>query len=268
MIELQAIRVDAGGRTILGPVDLAILPGTLTSIIGPNGAGKSTLVKVLSGEIRPFAGTVRQGGEPIDRMMPEALAARRAVLSQAIHLSFPFTVMEVVRLGLQGRAGLLPAARRRIAIETLRRVDLAGFEARQFASLSGGEQQRVHLARVLCQVGAAVEDDLPKLLVLDEPIASLDIRHQIEVLRIARDFADEGGAVVAVLHDINLAAGFSDRLVVMRKGLIAGDGEPDLLMKTGLIPEVFGIAMSLVHSIPGHGTVLLPDFRRAVSNPS
>ena len=146
-------------------------------------------------------------------MKPWQAASMRAVLPQATALSFPFTVREIVRLGLiGGRSGALPGEDERLPDRALARVDLDGFAGRFYQELSGGEQQRVQLARVLCQVWAPVLDGRPRYLFLDEPVSSLDIKHQLMIMNIARDFAKRGGGVVAILHDLNLTAMYADRV--------------------------------------------------------
>lgn len=241
MLALQDIVLRRGGRAILDAVSLELRAGRFTVLVGPNGAGKSTLLKVLTGELRPDAGTVRLDGTPLQAVRPDLLAARRAVLPQASHLAFPFTVLEVVRLGLEARPGLSPEARRREPALALQRVDLAGFAGRAFQDLSGGEQQRGHLARVLAQIGPPVEGGRAKALLLDEPTASLDLRHQLDVLALARDFADRGGLALAIVHDLNLAAAFADRLVVLDEGRIALDGAPGAILRDKRMERIFDV---------------------------
>ncbi|RIX98183.1 heme ABC transporter ATP-binding protein [Aureimonas flava] len=249
MITLEDAAVGYRARTALHPTSLAIASGTFTVVVGPNGAGKSTLLKVMTGEIAPQTGRVRLDAEPLGAVPPRALARRRAVLPQSSALAFPFTVAEIVRLGLEagGRADGRDAI-----VAALARVDLAGFSGRTYQELSGGEQQRVHLARVLCQIGEPVENGQPHFLFLDEPISSLDIRHQIAVLRIAREFADQGGGVLAVLHDLNLAAGFADRILVLADGRVIGDGSPAEVLTDALIERAFGLPLR-VGALPAAG---------------
>jgi iron complex transport system ATP-binding protein len=245
MLALDAVSLALGGRTILDRVSLDLSPGQVTILVGPNGAGKSTILKLLSGELRPDDGTVRLDGRPLATERPEVLAARRAVLPQASALAFPFTVLEVVRLGLDARAGLSPEARRLEPLAALERVDLADFAGRRFQDLSGGEQQRVHLARVLAQTGDPVQDGVPRALLLDEPTSSLDLRHQIGVLSIARGFADAGGLAFAILHDLNLAAAFADRILVLDRGALALDGAPEAILYDSRLAAIFGIALDV-----------------------
>jgi iron complex transport system ATP-binding protein len=211
MFVAQNASVIRDGRALVADVDLALRPGVFTVVIGPNGAGKSTLLKALSGEIPPDRGQVFCHERPLARLSAVELAADRAVLPQSTTLSFPFTALEVVRMGAIANGSLDPT---RAARAALVRVGLEGFEARPCRALSGGEQQRVQFARALAQVPLPVEHGRARALFLDEPTSSLDIGHQIGVLEIARDFARRGGAVLAILHDLNLAAEFADHLVV------------------------------------------------------
>lgn len=255
MIEAEQITVRAGTRRLLSDVSLAVEPGRVTVVIGPNGAGKSTLMRTVTGEIRPAAGVVRLDGQPIERIGAGRLAERRAVLPQSASLAFPFTVHEVVRLGVSRLRD--PAAVRGRVAEALSRVDLSGFGGRFFQELSGGEQQRVHLARVLCQVWKPIEDDVPNYLFLDEPTASLDLRHQILILDEARRFARAGGGVVAILHDLNLAALYGDHLVVIADGHVAAEGPPQKVLTDQMIRSVFGIVIR-VGSAPTDRPFILP----------
>lgn len=242
MIEARDLSLAYGGRTVLDRVSIAIRPGQLTVLAGPNGAGKSSLLKALSGEVEPAAGAAFLDGRDLRQFQPARLSRRRAVLPQSSQLAFPFTVAEIVRLGLEaGGHRQRPEAVR----SALARVGLAGFGGRSYGELSGGEQSRVHLARVLAQAGAPVETGEPRYLFLDEPVSSLDIRHQVEVLAIARDFALGGGGVVAVLHDLNLASGFADRLVVLSNGRVAADGTPRQVLTDALMEEVFGVKLRI-----------------------
>lgn len=259
MLELDAVEVLAGDRRILGPVSLGLPAGGLVAIVGPNGAGKSTLLKVLAGETRPVGGEIRLQGADMAAFSASRLARRRAVLSQSLEVAFPFTVHEVVSLGFDGAPRALTAWQKAARIEAmLERVDLAGFGSRNIQTLSGGERQRVHLARVLCQIGEAVDEEGPKLLLLDEPVSSLDIRHQVDTLHMARDFAQKGGLVVVVLHDLNLAAAFADRMILMRNGRIAEDGDPVTLLNGQTVDEVFAIAMTRIERGPGRPPVIMP----------
>ncbi|ESZ48392.1 iron ABC transporter [Mesorhizobium sp. L2C054A000] len=239
MIEARDVSVAMGGKRIVANVDFVARPGEIAAIVGPNGSGKTTFLKALSGDLA-FAGTVAVNGRDLTAMKPVEAATVRAVLPQAATLSFPFTVHEVVRLGLiGGRSGVLPGEDDRLPERALARVDLDGFAGRFYQELSGGEQQRVQLARVLCQVWAPVLDGKPRYLYLDEPVSSLDIKHQLIIMNIARDFARRGGGVIAILHDLNLTAMYADRIFVMHRGRLAADGSPQEVLSDDLIEKVF-----------------------------
>ncbi|WP_409518403.1 MULTISPECIES: heme ABC transporter ATP-binding protein [unclassified Haematobacter] len=218
------ITLRAGRRVILDRVSLSAPAGALTAIVGPNGSGKTTLIRALTGEVR-HDGRVTLDGQDIAGLSPAVLAGLRGVLPQASLLSFPFTVREVVRLGCDA------ALTRPPSVETaLASVGLPGFEGRFYQELSGGEQQRVQLARVLAQVWEPVLNGRPRWLFLDEPVASLDIGHQLTVMRLARDYARRGGGVVAVMHDLNLTALFADKVVLLHEGrIVAADTPRDVL---------------------------------------
>lgn len=245
MLEVRRVCVRLGGKVILHGVDLELAPGELVSVIGPNGSGKTTLVRALTGEVRA-EGEIRLLGRRLSELRPRELAERRAVLPQASLLSFPFTVREVVRLGVSsGYPGVPLDALEGLPERALERVDLAGFAGRFFQELSGGEQQRVQLARVLCQVWKPVVEGKPRCLLLDEPVSNLDVHHQLAIMRLARDFADRGGAVLAVMHDLNLAAMFSDRLIAMQNGRAAAVGPVKEVLTDELLRDVFGCALAV-----------------------
>ncbi|MEL7048728.1 MAG: ATP-binding cassette domain-containing protein, partial [Pseudomonadota bacterium] len=212
MLEARAVTVIVNSRRILENANLTLLPGQLTVVMGPNGAGKSTLFKALSGELTPTSGGVYLDGQSLLKTSPALLSARRAVVPQASHLSFPFTVLEVVLLGAT-IPGLTTASKiqNAMAQDAIVGVGLEGFSERLYVSLSGGERQRVHLARALCQLnaGASIRQK-PALLLLDEPTSSLDLKHQIKILKHVAAKAQDGYAVLVVLHDLNLAAAFAD----------------------------------------------------------
>ena len=258
MIAAHELTFIRGGRTLVDAVNLELKPATMTVVIGPNGAGKSTLLKLMTGEIRPDGGSVVLDGADVTTLSARELAGRRAVLPQSLALSFPFTALEIVRMGAIAYGSLTPERNARAA---LHRVGLAGFEGRSYQALSGGEQQRVQFARVLAQAPQPVENGVAKALFLDEPTSSLDIGHQIAVLEIARDFARAGGAVLAILHDLNLAAEFADRLVVLHRGRVVASGTPAETLSDRTISEVYGISGAVGRVPPAHIPFVLPQAR-------
>ncbi len=258
MLEARDVSVSIGGRKIVSETSLTATPGEVTAIVGPNGSGKTTLLKALSGDL-PYQGHVTINGHDIAAIAPWKLAQMRAVLPQATSLSFPFTVREIVRLGIiGGRSGALAGEDARLPDRALAAVDLDGFAGRFYQELSGGEQQRVQLARVLCQVWAPVLEGAPRYLLLDEPVSSLDIRHQLIIMKIARDFASRGGGVVAILHDLNLTAMFADNVLVMHKGRGAVAGTPQEVLTDDTLERVFHVSLK-VGALPGGMPFVLPQ---------
>lgn len=233
------VSLRIGRKVLVDGVDAAVRPGRLLAIIGPNGAGKSTLMRVLSGELVPDAGQVRLDGRLLEQIPRRTLAKRRGFLRQRFAVTSPLSVEQVVRLGRapyssRGLSDLDGVIARRLLGE----VGLAGFESRDYATLSGGEQQRVHLARVLAQLES--EEPASAVLLLDEPSASLDPRHQHETLGLARRRARGGLAVAAVLHDISLAMRYADDVLLMRDGAIVAH-EPAATLHKETVSAVFGL---------------------------
>jgi len=259
MIAARSLSVSIGRTRILHDVSIEARPAAITAIIGPNGSGKTTLLKALSGELS-YEGTVGINGRSLAELKPWQAAAMRAVLPQAAALSFPFTVREVVGLGLtNARPGMLPGEEYNLPERALSRVGLAGYGGRHYQELSGGEQQRVQLARVLCQVWAPVYEGEPRYLLLDEPVSNLDIKHQLAIMRIARDFAARGGGVIAVLHDLNLTAMFADHVVAMHRGRVAAAGPANELLTDDLLETVFECALRVGLSPVGGAPFVLPQ---------
>lgn len=255
-IEVRDLTVRYGRRSVLHNVSFKALAGEVTVIAGPNGSGKSTLVKAISSEIA-YGGIVSINGNDTGALKASHLASLRAVLPQETTVAFPYTVAEVVKLGINagatGRAsaaGLVDAA--------LKKVGLDGFAHRLIPELSGGERQRVQIARVLCQIWEPVGEAGPRWLLLDEPVASLDIRHQISLMDLARDYAARGGGVVAVMHDLNLSAIYAERLVLMKDGQIAAEGMPSAILTTSVLKRVFECPLH-PNITPVSGTFILPQ---------
>lgn len=258
-IEAHGLSVSYGPREILHGVHFEAQAGEVTIIAGPNGSGKTTLIRALSGDL-PYSGMIHLNGHDIARLSPPQMARFRAVLAQETTLSFPFTVAEIVRLGLvSGDSHLLLRKHQQLRIaQALEIVDLSGFAGRFYQELSGGERQRVQLARVLCQIWDAVETDGPRWLFLDEPVSSLDIRHQLLVMDVAARFARRGGGVIAVMHDLNLTAMYGDRAVVVSQGRIAAAGPPPEVLDDALLQQVFGCSLRMGFS-PKNKCFVLPQ---------
>jgi iron complex transport system ATP-binding protein len=241
MLEATNIHARIGKKQILHGIDFTAKAGQITAIVGPNGSGKSTLLKAITDEVE-FTGTIRLNGQDTSRMKPWELAALRGVLPQTTTLAFPFTVIEVVRMGLMsGTSG----DRADMPARALAAVGLEGYAARFYQELSGGEQQRTQLARVLCQVWQPVVDGIPRWLLLDEPVASLDIGHQLLVMQLVSDYAERGGGVVAVMHDLNLSAMFAKEIAMIVQGNLLLSGPPEKVMQNDVLSKAYGCALKV-----------------------
>ncbi|WP_407518804.1 heme ABC transporter ATP-binding protein [Methylobacterium oryzisoli] len=257
LVEAHGVDFAAGRRLLVRNVSLALAPGTVQVIIGPNGAGKSTLLRLLAGEIAPSRGSVSYAGEAVGRIPAWRLATLRAVLPQAARLAFPFTVAEVARIGLDGIGrGLTLRDRDLILAASLAQADVAHLAARSYPSLSGGEQARVQFARVLCQLAAGRSVAPQQVLFLDEPTASLDLHHQAQLLDAARSLAQAGTAVLAILHDLNLAAAYADTLLVMHDGRLVERGPPGAILRDDLVAAVFNVGWPVGQAPPGQPFIL------------
>jgi len=232
---LRAARVgrEAGGRLILDGVTLAPRPGTTVGLIGPNGSGKSTLLRILAGVLAPHAGVVTMDGEPLADIGRRAVARRVAVVDQHAATQDELSVLDVVRLGRipHRRAWAAPTGEDAAAVhEALERTGLTARRDQSWHTLSGGERQRVQIARALAQ--------RPRELLLDEPTNHLDIQHQLELLSLV---ASLPLTAVIALHDLNLAAMFCDRIVVLSEGRAVADGTPEQVITEELIEDVYRV---------------------------
>lgn len=245
MLEFRETTVKHGKRTIVSKASFTAKPGEVTVIIGPNGSGKSTLLKAACGDLR-YEGDILLHGKCI-RSLSLALAAEmRAVMPQAATLNFPFSVREVIAMGARaGRSGFDPADMDSLPELALEKVGLSGFAGRTYQQLSGGEQQRVQLARVLAQVWMPVLSGQPRFLFLDEPVSNLDIAHQLTIMKLATDFARNGGGVLAIIHDLNLAAMSADKIVALKAGKLVAEGSPEDMMTGDILSEIYGLTVSV-----------------------
>lgn len=260
-IALEDVRFEVGGARLVDGVTVAIEAGQVMGILGPNGAGKSTLLKIASGELRPTGGRVLYDGMPLAPAEPARLARRRAVVPQSSQLTFPFTALEVVMLGVSVPGFGQSEKALGEGEHALERVGLLRIADRKYTDLSGGERQRVHIARAMCQLATAPQSpgETPLLLV-DEPTSNLDIGHQRRVLAAVREMAMEGTAVLAVLHDINLAAGYCDRLVLMREGAVLAVGSPHEIVRDDLLSRTYGCTLD-ANATPARTPFVLPITR-------
>ncbi len=244
---------DSHTEFALREITVGVAPGSLTGLLGPNGCGKTTLLKLLSGVLKPELGSVRLGDRELRALSPRAVAQQIAVVPQETHPAFDFTVMEMVLMGrhphlgafqLEGPGDLAIAREALIATGT---VHLAG---RAYTTLSGGEKQRVVIASALAQK--------PKVLLLDEPTASLDLGYQLEIASLLRQLNRERGVtMVLATHDLNLAAAVCDTLVLVREGRVLMQGPTNEVLTSGTVRQLYGVDADVsFHERAGHMTVI------------
>ncbi|MGW0758002.1 ABC transporter ATP-binding protein [Streptomyces sp. NPDC002814] len=229
-LDIEDVSVAAGAVRLVDDLRLSVDSGAFVGLVGPNGSGKSTLLRCVYRALRPSGGAVRLDGDDVHAMDPRAVARVLAALPQESSSEFDFTVAEVVGMGRLPHHGRTAAEDRAICAEAMDRTGVTQLTGRGFLSLSGGEKQRVLIARALAQQ--------PRVLVLDEPTNHLDIAHQLDVLSLVRA---SGLTALAALHDLNLAAAHCDLLYVIQDGRIVASGVPHHVLRPALLAEVFGV---------------------------
>lgn len=242
LFDVRQATVMLEERAILAPLDLQVHPGEVVGLIGHNGSGKSTLLRLLSRQLVPSSGQITFAGQPIASWRSREFARQVAYLPQQPPAAGGMLCRELVELGRypwHGAIGRFDAEDREMVTEALKATDTLKFAARAVDSLSGGERQRVWLAMLIAQNA--------RCLLLDEPTAALDLAHQVEVLALIRELARHRGlSVVIVLHEINMAARFCDRLVALRAGSLIEDATPGAIMEPGMLERIFGLPMGIV----------------------
>ena len=267
-LEARGVTVHLGGTPILTEVDLDLRRGEVTVLVGPNGAGKSTLFGVLAGDIAPLAGTVRiiagspaAGGSAsreladVSALRPKELSRRRAVQMQDSRLAFSFTARDAVEMGRAPWVGTPEEERDdEVIAAALAAGEVTHLAARQVPSLSGGERSRVAFARLLAQE--------TEILLLDEPTAALDIRHQEHVIAAARGRARAGATVMVIVHDLSLAAAYADRIVLLEDGRVRAVGSPAEVLTAELLSEVYQHPVTVLTAPEGGELLIVPVRRR------
>jgi iron complex transport system ATP-binding protein len=252
LVEAVELSIELGGRMLLRDVSLRLHAGEVLVLVGPNGAGKSTLLGALIGDVVPAGGSVLWEGRPVEGIPARQRARMRAVLLQSNEVSFPFTVAEVVRMGrTPWRGHEREEDDERAVADALADTDVAHLAHRKTSQLSGGEKARAALARTLAQA--------TPVLVLDEPTAALDIRHQERVLARARAHAEAGGAALIVLHDLNLAAAYADRIAVLHDGRLRVCDVPERALEASLLSEVYGHRVRVIRPFPDEAPLVIPE---------
>ncbi len=245
-VELRDVSFRAGGALILDRVSVRFEPGKLNVVLGRNGAGKSTLLRIATGLVRPTSGEVRYGGRSIAELAPEPLARTRAVLSQHVELAFSLPVSDVVLMGRYPHYGRVPTGGDAEIVS--RALEIVGMEEKRdqpYPTLSGGEQQKVHLARVLAQIWSDGEEEAAsgaeRYLFLDEPTGGLDVHYQLHILSVVRELLTPGITVIAVLHDLNMAFEYGDRFVLLERGTVAVSADDARAIPANVLERVFRV---------------------------
>ena len=247
----EGIELKFGEREILRGVELEVPEGAVVALAGRNGAGKTTLLRIASRVLRPSAGRVSIRGVPIDRFSRRDLAKQLAVVPQDTPISFPFRVIEVVLMGRSPHLGVLGFESRAdvaLARDVMARVGIEAFADRSILDLSGGERQLVLIARALIQE--------PRILLLDEPTAHLDLAHRVAVLDLVRDFARDGRSALVVSHDLSLSARTSDRLALLSEGRVFECGAPADVLTPKNLMTAFGIRADVIQAPDGSPLVV------------
>ena len=240
LLEAHAVAFAVDAKRILDGVSVTSVAGELIGLVGPNGAGKTTLIKCISGLLAHSQGNVHLDGRDLARMSPRDTAQVVAHLPQNTWVDFGFTSLEVVLMGRNPHLGqfqLEGAHDYEVARAGMKFTDTEWLSSRGINTLSGGERQRVLIARALAQE--------PRLLLLDEPTANLDIQHQLQVMDLVRNLVDDGMAAVTAMHDLNMASAYCDRIYVMSEGKVVESGTPAEVLLPGLIRQVFGVGVTI-----------------------
>ena len=248
MLKAENISFKIGNATLLKPTSVEFEKGQFHVIMGANGAGKSTLLKLLAGDHHPTSGEVYLDGTTLPHFSKQTLATRRAVLSQHYHLSFPITVDEIVLMGRYPYFGTQPkAADLAICREAMQLMDVLHLAERDYTTLSGGEAQKVQMSRVLAQIWNEEREE-NKILFLDEPVSHLDVKYQYQLLSVAKEHCQKGTTVIAILHDLNLAISFADRILLMKEGAIRYEMKDVRSLTPEIIEDTFGIAATILQN--------------------
>jgi iron complex transport system ATP-binding protein len=238
LIDAHGVGLVIDGHRILHSIDLGVAAGEVLALVGPNGAGKSTLLSVLSGDVAPTEGSVTVAGRDLGSYRHLELARERSVLTQDNQLSFPFTVGQVVLMGRSPWARTANFEDDELAVaEAMVAMDIDQLATRRYTSLSGGEKARVSLARVLAQ--------RTQIVLLDEPTAALDLRHQEDVMHAVRGIAATGRAVLVVVHDLSLAAAFADRIAIVDHGALVAVGTPGEVLTAERVSGIYGLPVTV-----------------------
>ncbi|GAB3908022.1 heme ABC transporter ATP-binding protein [Larkinella knui] len=274
MLEVQHISHQINRKVLLDDVSLAVWPGELVAVVGANGAGKSTLLKTFSRELSPTQGQVLLDKKPIGQFSALELARRRAVLAQQNPLAFEFSVYELVMMGRYPHFEGQPRPEDLAIVDyALERTGISQLAGRAVPTLSGGEQQRVHLAKILAQLMSSEDINRPdvpirqsRYLLLDEPTTGLDFYYQHSLLEVASELTRRGYGVVAILHDLNLVMQYAHKVLLLKEGKALAFGKPAAILTTESIRQAFNLSVQIIHQ-PELDCPLIVHTRQAISVP-
>jgi len=264
MITAENIHYKAGKKTVLHPMSFSIRQGRVTVLLGANGAGKSTLLRLLAGAEKPTAGSVLINQVKLASITPQKLSLQRAVLTQHYAMTLPFTCKDIVMMGRYPHQGTSTAAMdNEIVMQCLQELEATEFTDRFFHTLSGGEQQRVQMARVLAQLYSNNARELQgKILLLDEPTASLDYRHQQLCMDKAKALSKQGCTVLAVLHDLNLAARYADDVLLLKGGRLLAQGALNDTLTAPLVSDAYETPIDILTHDDCPYPIMVPGSRQ------
>ena len=245
-IKSESVSVEINGIDILKNINVEVSQGEILTIVGPNGAGKSTFLNVLSGDIKPSEGLVFYDETLLGNIDIEKRSFTRSVMSQSQAMVFDFSVREIIEMGWIDR-GISSYAKnfKNAMIEVVEECNVGNLLNQTFNTLSGGEQRRVHFARTLLQLWRPSASDDPRYLLLDEPTANLDLSHEVKLLDIIKNKSRDGFGILLVIHDLNLAAKFSDKIALLKNGSLVKMGSPDEVLTSEILTDVYKIPIDV-----------------------
>ena len=247
-LNLESVSLKLDNRQILKDVSLEINEGEIVSVIGPNGAGKSTLLNVLTGDINPDSGEIFYDDKQLKQISIQERAFTRSVMSQMQTLVFNFSVKDVIEMGWLQRGNLDFSNNFSMAFENVtKECNVHNLIHRKFNSLSGGEQRRVHFARTLLQLWRPSESNDPRYLLLDEPTANLDLSSEMLLMNILKKRASLNVGILVILHDLNLASHFADKIAIIKDGEIMAFGEPEKIMEDSFLTSIYEVPIKVKH---------------------
>ncbi len=245
MLEVKNIGYAVKDKWLVQDITYRFLPGKCYMLCGPNGAGKSTLLKLLALELPSKEGEILYNGQAINKKIKEKYAKYRAVLSQNVEISFPLSVEEIVMMGRYPHFDFKPSVKDfEICEEVMKQLDVANFRKRNYLTLSGGEKQRVQFARVMVQIWEIPKEGC-RFLLLDEPIASLDLKNQFDFLHHVQQFINDKTVVIAILHDLNMVLNYADEVLLLDQSKLVANGSPSNVLQPANIESVFHVKSEL-----------------------